>query len=65
MSYITIRDYGEDRFIEKKSEFIGYAKRVENEEEAKKEEETEPKKVNINYLEKDTKNENLITYKQI
>ena len=32
MSYITIRDYGEDRFIEKKSEFIGYAKRVENEE---------------------------------
>ena len=35
MSYITIRDYGEDRFIEKKSEFIGYAKRVENEEEAK------------------------------
>ena len=35
MSYITIRDYGEDRFIEKKSEFIGYAKRVESEEEAK------------------------------
>ncbi len=26
MSYITIRDYGEDRFIEKKSEFIGYCK---------------------------------------
>ena len=35
MSYITIRGYGEDRFEEKKSEFIGYAKRVENEEEAK------------------------------
>lgn len=35
MSYITIRDFGEDRFEEKKSEFIGYAKRVENEEEAK------------------------------
>ena len=39
MSYITIRDYGEDRFIEKKSEFIGYAKRVENEEEAQDQEE--------------------------
>ena len=26
MSYITIRDYGEDRFIEKKSEFIGKIK---------------------------------------
>lgn len=36
MSYITIRDFGEDRFEEKKSEFIGYAKRVESEEEAKK-----------------------------
>lgn len=36
MSYITIKDLGEDRFEEKKSEFIGYAKRVENEEEAKK-----------------------------
>lgn len=35
MSYITIRNFGEDRFEEKKSEFIGYAKRVENEEEAK------------------------------
>ncbi|MPM00154.1 IMPACT family member YigZ [bioreactor metagenome] len=35
MSYITIRDFGEDSFIEKKSEFIGYAKRCENEEEAK------------------------------
>lgn len=35
MAYITIRDCGEDRFEEKKSEFIGYAKRVESEEEAK------------------------------
>ncbi|AOR23051.1 YigZ family protein [Clostridium taeniosporum] len=35
MPYITIRNFGEDRFEEKKSEFIGYAKRVENEEEAK------------------------------
>ena len=35
MAYITIREYGEDSFIEKKSEFIGYAKRVENEEDAK------------------------------
>ena len=35
MSYITIRDYGEDSFVEKKSEFIGYAKRVETDEEAK------------------------------
>lgn len=35
MAYITIREYGEDRFVEKKSEFIGYAKRVESEEEAK------------------------------
>ncbi|MDR3594227.1 YigZ family protein [Clostridium sp.] len=35
MSYITIKGFGEDRFEEKKSEFIGYAKRVENEEEAK------------------------------
>ncbi|NLL30198.1 MAG: YigZ family protein [Clostridiales bacterium] len=35
MSYITIRDFGEDKFIEKKSEFIGYAKRCESEEEAK------------------------------
>lgn len=35
MSYITIRSSGEDRFIEKKSEFIGYAKRCETEEEAK------------------------------
>ena len=29
MAYITIRNRGEDRFEEKKSEFIGYAKRVE------------------------------------
>lgn len=35
MEYITIRNFGEDRFEEKKSEFIGYAKRVENEDEAK------------------------------
>lgn len=35
MAYITIRGYGEDSFIEKKSEFIGYTKRVESEEEAK------------------------------
>lgn len=35
MSYTTVRNYGEDRFVEKKSEFIGYAKRCENEEEAK------------------------------
>jgi uncharacterized YigZ family protein len=35
MSYITVKDFGEDRFEEKKSEFIGYAKRVENEDEAK------------------------------
>lgn len=35
MAYITIRNRGEDSFEEKKSEFIGYAKRVETEEEAK------------------------------
>lgn len=35
MAYITIREYGEDEFIEKKSQFIGYAKRCESEEEAK------------------------------
>ena len=35
MAYITIRNFGEDSFEEKKSEFIGYAKRVENEEDAK------------------------------
>lgn len=35
MPYITIRNFGEDSFEEKKSEFIGYAKRVESEEEAK------------------------------
>ena len=35
MIYITIRDFGEDSFVEKKSEFIGYAKRCESEEEAK------------------------------
>lgn len=35
MSYITIREFGMDEFIEKKSQFIGYAKRCESEEEAK------------------------------
>ena len=35
MAYTTIRQYGEDEFIEKKSQFIGYAKRCETEEEAK------------------------------
>lgn len=35
MNYVTIRNYGEDSFLEKKSEFIGYAKRCETEEEAK------------------------------
>lgn len=35
MSYITVRNFGEDSFEEKKSEFIGYAKRVESEEEAR------------------------------
>ncbi len=35
MAYVTIRSFGEDSFEEKKSEFIGYAKRVESEEEAK------------------------------
>ena len=35
MAYITIRQYGEDEFIEKKSQFIGYAKRCESEDEAK------------------------------
>ena len=35
MAYVTIRSFGEDSFEEKKSEFIGYAKRVENEEDAK------------------------------
>jgi uncharacterized YigZ family protein len=35
MSYITVRNLGEDSFEEKKSEFIGYAKRVESEEEAR------------------------------
>ena len=35
MSYITIKNLGEDRFEEKKSEFIGYAKRVKDEDEAK------------------------------
>jgi len=35
MSYITVRDFGEDSFEEKKSEFIGYAKRVNSEEEAR------------------------------
>lgn len=35
MAYVTIRGFGEDEFIEKKSRFIGYAKRCETEEEAK------------------------------
>lgn len=35
MSYITVRGYGCDSFLEKKSEFIGYCKRVESEDEAK------------------------------
>ncbi len=35
MAYLTIREFGEDEFIEKKSRFIGYAKRCETEEEAK------------------------------
>lgn len=35
MTYTTIRNFGEDSFEEKKSQFIGYAKRVESEEEAK------------------------------
>ena len=35
MSYITVKNYGEASFEEKKSEFIGYAKRVNSEEEAK------------------------------
>ena len=35
MTYTTIRNFGEDSFEEKKSEFIGYAKRVESEEEAR------------------------------
>ncbi len=33
--YKTILKYGEDRFEEKRSEFIGYAQRVESEEEAR------------------------------
>ena len=33
--YMTLKNYGEDSFEEKKSEFIGYAKRVTTEEEAK------------------------------
>ncbi|GKU23832.1 YigZ family protein [Clostridium folliculivorans] len=35
MAYLTIKGYGEDSFDEKKSEFIGYIKRTESEEEAK------------------------------
>ena len=35
MSYITVKGRGTDSFEEKKSEFIGYCKRVESEEEAK------------------------------
>ncbi|WP_035288316.1 YigZ family protein [Clostridium sp. KNHs214] len=35
MGYLTIKDRAEARFYEKKSEFIGYIKRVETEEEAK------------------------------
>ncbi|GAA0747716.1 YigZ family protein [Clostridium oceanicum] len=36
MGYFTINGYGEDKFEEKKSVFIGRSKRVHNEEEAKK-----------------------------
>ncbi|WP_138204676.1 YigZ family protein [Haloimpatiens lingqiaonensis] len=35
MGYLTIKHREEERFYEKKSEFIGYVKRVESEEEAK------------------------------
>lgn len=35
MGYITVKNYGEASFIEKKSEFIGYVTRVNSEEEAK------------------------------
>jgi uncharacterized YigZ family protein len=35
MKYLTVKGYGEDSFEEKKSEFIGYIKRTETEEEAK------------------------------
>ena len=35
MSYLTIKNEGQDRFEEKKSLFIGYAKRVYSEEDAK------------------------------
>ncbi len=35
MEYITVKDFGTDSFIEKKSEFIGYCKPVKTEEEAK------------------------------
>lgn len=36
MGYLTIKDSCEQRFEEKKSEFIGYVKRVESESDAKK-----------------------------
>lgn len=35
MAYLTVKKRAEDRFLEKKSEFIGYVKRVTTEEEAK------------------------------
>ncbi len=35
MSYFTIKNFGKDEFEEKKSTFIGRAKRVYTEEEAK------------------------------
>lgn len=35
MPYVTIKNLGEDSFEEKKSEFIGYAKRIDTEDEAK------------------------------
>lgn len=36
MAYLTVKGSAESKFVEKKSEFIGYVKRVENEDEAKK-----------------------------
>ena len=35
MKYLTVKKRAEDRFVEKKSEFIGYVKRVTTEDEAK------------------------------
>lgn len=35
MKYLTVKKKAEDRFVEKKSEFIGYVKRVTTEDEAK------------------------------